>query len=280
MRKDVVLPALALVGGGAGAVLRYWQITTSLVQETMLFRADTPSTAALLTVLAVFAVLFFMLIRGIRGNNSYSQSFSCPSAGYMTLMAAGGFLLMAAAVLGFLEGIEQLRIWQAVKAMYIQEAVNFPLMMLLTAALSAVGSPAALILGKGNYRGTLSTAYPLLAVLPAYAAVPWVVWLYQENSRQPQVFFYIFTLLAAICAMLGLYYGACFAFQSPKSKRCLFFSLMGIVLLITSLADRPGPFQMVMSGAMVLLLLAQCHALLYNCFGSDQAASGKIPAAE
>ena len=274
MRKDVVLPALALVGGGAGAVLRYWQITTSLVQETMLFRADTPSTAVLLTVLAVFAALFFILLRSVRGNNSYSESFSCPSAGYMTLMAAGGFLLMAAAVLGFLEGLKQLRAWQA------GWALTLPVMLLLTAALSAVGSPAALILGKGNYRGTLSTAYPLLAVLPAYAAVPWVVWLYQENSRQPQVFFYIFTLLAAICAMLGLYYGACFAFQSPKSKRCLFFSLMGIVLLITSLADRPGPFQMVMSGAMVLLLLAQCHALLYNCFGSDQAASGKIPAAE
>lgn len=280
MRKDVILPALALMGGGAGVVLRDWQINTSLIQETMLFRADTPATAALLGLFAVFAVLFFGLIRGIHENSSYPDSFYCPSAGYMTLMAAGGFLLMAAAALGFLEGMDQLHIWQAVQTMYIQEAVNFPLMLLLTAALSAIGGLAALVLGKGNYRGNPSTAYPLLAVLPAYAAVPWVVWLYQENSRQPQMFFYIFTLLSAICAMLGLYYGACFAFQAPSPKRCLFFSLMGIVLLITSLADRPGLFQMVMSAAMILLLLAQCYALLHNCFGSDQTAPGKVPAAE
>lgn len=271
MRKDVVLPVLALVGGGAGVVLRYWQVNTSLVQETMLFRADTPATAVLLVLLAVFAVLFFMLIQGVRENNSYPESFYCPGTGYMALMAAGGFLLIAAAALGFLEGMKQLKAWQA------GWVLTLPVMLLLTAALSAVGGLAVLILGKGNYRGKLSSEYPLLTVLPAYAAVPWVVWLYQENSRQPQVFFYIFTLLAAICAMLGLYYGACFAFQSPKPRRCLFFSLMGIVLLLTSLADRPALFQIVMSAAMVLLLLAQCYALLYNCVGSGNPYSGRIP---
>ena len=158
--------------------------------------------------------------------------------------------------------------------------MELPVMLLLTAAFSAAGGLAVLALGKGNYRGNLSTAYPLLTMLPAYVTVPWVVWLYQENSRQPQVFFYIFTLLSAICAMLGLYYGACFSFQIPRPKRCLFFSLMGIVLLIISLADRPGLFQLVMSMAMVLLLLAQCYALLYNCFGSGKTVSGKNPAAE
>ena len=183
MRKDVVLPALALAGGGAVAAVRYWQINTSLVRETMLFRMDTPATMALLAVLAGLAVLFFVLTRGGREMTGYPESFYCPSAGYMTLMAAGGFLMFGAAALGLLEGMEQLRIWQSARAMKLPGAVNLPAMLLLTAVLSAAGGLGVLLLGKGNYRGGLVSAYPLLAVLPAYAVLPWVVWLYQENSR-------------------------------------------------------------------------------------------------
>ncbi len=280
MRKDVVLPALALVGGGGGAVLRYWQIHTSLMDETMLFRADTPATAALVGFLALLGVVFFVLIRGGRELENYPDSFFCPSAGYMTLMAAGGFLMLAAGGFGFLEGMKQLRIWQAVQTMYLPEVTNFPMMLLLTAALSAVGGVGVLLLGKGNYRGNLIALYPVLAVLPAYASLPWVVWLYQENSRQPQLLFYVFTLLAAISAVLGLYYGACFAFRAPSPKRCLFFSLMGIVLLLTALADRPGLFQIAMSGALVLLLLAQSYALLQTCFGPERSGPGTSNATE
>ena len=274
MRKDVVLPALALAGGGAGAVLRYWQIHTSMVHETMLFRADTPATVALLALLAVLGVLFFVLIRGGRELENYLDSFFCPSAGYMVLMAAGGFLMLASGGLGFLKGMEQLRAWQAGWVM------NLPVMLLLTAVLSVVGGMGVLLLGKGNYRGNLIASYPVLTALPAYAALPWVVWLYQENSRQPQLLFYVFTLLAAMSAVLGLYYGACFAFRAPSPKRCLFFSLMGIVLLLTALADRPGLFQIAMSGALVLLLLAQSYALLQACFGPGRTVPGSSDVTE
>lgn len=280
MRKDVVLPALALAGGGAGAAVRYWQINTSLVRETMLFRMDTPATMALLALLAGLAVLFFVLTRGGREMTGYPESFYCPSAGYMTLMAAGGFLMFGAAALGLLEGMEQLRIWQSARAMKLPGAVNLPAMLLLTAVLSAAGGLGVLLLGKGNYRGGLVSAYPLLAVLPAYAVLPWVVWLYQENSRQPQPMFYVFTLLAAVCALLGLYFAACFAFQRPSVKLCLFFSLMGIVLLLTSLADRPSLFQIAISSAVVLMLLAQSYALLHNCFGVQQPLPEHTPVTE
>ena len=261
MRKDVVLPALALAGGGAGAVLRYWQINTSLDMERMVFRGNTPATLVLLALLVVLSALFAVLIRGGSAHSSYPDSFFCPSAGYMTLMAAGGFLLLASAALGFLEGLEQLRAWQAGWSM------SFPVMLLLTAVLCAAGGLAILLLGKGNYRGNLSSVYPLLVVLPAYAVLPWTVWVYQENSRQPDPMFYIFGLLGVICAVLGLYFAACFAFQQPSTKRCLFFSLMGVVLLLTSLGDRPTLFQIAMSTAVTVVLLAQSYALLGNVFG-------------
>ena len=42
---------------------------------------------------------------------------------------------------------------------------------------------------------------------------------------------------------------------------------MGIVLLLTSLGDRPALFQIVMSTAVTVVLLAQSYALLGNVFG-------------
>ena len=146
---------------------------------------------------------------------------------------------------------------------------QIPIMLMLTVLLCLPAAGAGLLLGKGNYRSSLPEIYPILATLPAYVTLPWLVALYQENSRQPETWLYGISLLGVICATLGLYYGAAFAFGQKPGKRCLFFSLMAVMLLLTSLADRPGRFYMVMSLACVLVLLAQSIALTRNLFGPE-----------
>lgn len=261
MRKDILLPALAIAGGGAGFALRCWQLATAFDQETQLFRSGSAATLALLGVLAVLAVLMAVLVRGGTAPTAYGQAFFCPSASYMTLMTAGSFLMLAAAALGLLEGFWQLQLWRE------DLGVPLPAMLLVTAALCVPGGIAGLMLGKGNYRGALPETYPLLTTLPVYAVLPWVVGLYQENSRQPELMLFVITLAAAVSAALGLYGASSFAFERPRPKLCLYFSLMGVALLLTCLADRPSRFFVVMDLACVLLLLAQSYALLRTAFG-------------
>ena len=169
MRKDVFLPVLALLGGGAGFALRYWQLATALDEQAMLFRSGAPATLALVAVLVVLAAAFLVLSRGGSVPAGYPQAFHCPSAGYMTLMAAGGFLLFGSAALGVLESMQQLQFWHA------GLTPTLPLMPFLSALLAIPAGMAALLLGKGNYRAALPEYHPLLAALPAYALLPWIV---------------------------------------------------------------------------------------------------------
>lgn len=261
MRKDIFLPALALVGGAAGFALRCWQLATALDEQTMLFRSGAPATLALIALCAALAAAFALLCRGGAAPQDYTQAFYCPSSGYMTVMTAGGFLLLAAAALGLWEAMSQYQLWNA--------GLNPtpPVMMLLTAVLAVPAGAAALLLGRGNYRVALPKNHPLLAALPAYMLLGWIVTLYQDNSRQPEHLLFAFTLLGVICAELGFYTAACFAFGRPRPKACLFFSMTGVVLLLTALADRPSFFYAVLSAGCVLLLLAQSYALLRSMFG-------------
>lgn len=260
MRKNVFLPLLALAGGGVGFGLRLWQNASAFDREAMLFRSGAPATLALIGALVVLAVVTAFSVRGGIAPREYEQAFSCPSAGYMTMMTAGGFLLMAAAALGLMEFMKQLALWK------VGAALTMPVMLGLTAVLCLPAGLAALLLGKGNYRGTLPGYYPLLAMLPAYVLLPWLVAQYQENSRQPEMMLFVFTVLAVVLGELGLYLAACFAFDRPRPRLCLFCSVMGVVLLLTTLADRPSLFAAVLTMGSVLLLLAQTAALARNIF--------------
>ncbi len=266
MGKHNFLPVLALAGGGLGFGLRFWQQKSAFDPAAQLFRSGAPATVVLIAALAVLAAAFLVLVQGARRPADYVRAFSCPSAGYMTLMTAGSFLMLGAAGLGILEVREQLTLWS------MGYGVSMPLMLALTVVLCFPAALAGLMLGKGNYRGNLPEAHPLLAALPVYAVLPWIVALYQEHSRQPETMLYVFGILAVISTVLGLYQAAAMAFGSVQVKRCLFFSLMGVVLQITALADRPSRFHAVMSLACVLLLTAQSMALAYNAFGPTRLA--------
>ena len=169
--------------------------------------------------------------------------------------------MLAAAALGVFEFREQLALWR------MGYGAPLPMMLGLTVILCLPAAVGGLVLGKGNYRGNLPEVHPMLATLPAYALLPWIVALYQEHSRQPEIMLFAVAILAVVCGELGFYRAASVAFGRIRVKQCLFFSLMGVVLMLTALADRPSRFFAVMSLACALLLLAQSMALARNAFG-------------
>ena len=281
MRKDIALPVLALAGGGACLALRRWQLAAALDPETELFRS-VPATPVLIGVLALLALLFLVLIQGGGKPEDYPAAFRCPSSLYMTLVTAGGLLLLAAAALGTLGFFRAFQLWRDGLGQ------GLPVMELLAAVLCIPSAAALMILGRGHYRGGLPACYPGLTTLPGYAALPWLVGIYQEYSRDPVVLRFADMILAVVCAVLALYFAASFAFRHPRPRLCLFFSLMGIVLNLEALANGQSLFFTALTAAAVLVLLAQSWALLRTCFGpawpecllEDRMPSGALERAE
>ena len=253
MRKDIALPVLALAGGGACLALRRWQLAAALDPETELFRS-VPATPVLIGVLALLALLFLVLIQGGGKPEDYPAAFRCPSSLYMTLVTAGSLLLLAAAALGTLGFFRAFQLWRDGLGQ------GLPVMELLAAVLCIPSAAALMILGRGHYRGGLPACYPGLTTLPGYAALPWLVGIYQEYSRDPVVLRFADMILAVVCAVLALYFAASFAFRHPRPRLCLFFSLMGIVLNLEALANGQSLFFTALTAAAVLVLLARCCA--------------------
>ena len=170
-------------------------------------------------------------------------------------------------------------------------AVNLPLLLLLGVSRSRAALYFVFILFFGGgmallllfQRGLLPPPTPGLA-----AALPWLVGIYQEYSRDPVVLRFADMILAVVCAVLALYFAASFAFRHPRPRLCLFFSLMGIVLNLEALANGQSLFFTALTAAAVLVLLAQSWALLRTCFGpawpecllEDRMPSGALERAE
>ena len=63
MRKDIILPALALTGGLAGFLLRRWQLASAYLPEAGLLVRGAPATFVLLGLIALLALVFLALDR-------------------------------------------------------------------------------------------------------------------------------------------------------------------------------------------------------------------------
>ena len=105
MRKEIVLPSLAVGGGIVGLILRRWELATAFEADTGLVTPNMPSTWALIIWSAVLAVVFILLCRGKHRpfNGGYDAAFAAKgNTVYVTAMVLGGFLLLASAVLNYM----------------------------------------------------------------------------------------------------------------------------------------------------------------------------------
>ena len=135
MRKDILLPGLAVGGGAVGFILRRWQWASAYDAESQLFRSGAVSTLVLLGVLVLLSALLLVLSAGGAKPNEFLPAFFCPSPMYMAGMAASGFLFFGAGLLGLLGGAELLSLSRSVPELV---PVSYPLTHLLCALLNQI----------------------------------------------------------------------------------------------------------------------------------------------
>ena len=269
MRKEIVLPSLAVGGGIVGFFLRRWELATAFEADTGLVTPNMPSTWALIIWSAVLAVVFILLCRGKHRpfNGGYDAAFAAKgNTVYVTAMVLGGFLLLASAVLNYM-GIPAAYA-EAVAAARAGNAQTTPLFAVLPRAilglLSSISFFCVLSTGKNNYRGEGKGkfSFPLLA--PAYMGCIWLIAAYQVRAGDPVRQDYIYELFAIIASLLGLYFMAGFSFERAKVFRSSLFSLLGVYFSLVTLADGHELYITLLYGFCILSLTANVTALLAN----------------
>lgn len=265
MRKDILLPSLALAGGIAGFFLRRWQLTSAYVPEAGLFLRGAPATLALLGLLAALALALLLLVWSMKeGPEDFLPAFHSPQVGQMTALAAAGLLLLAAGALGIRDGIAALQLWRAAPEL---NPFSAPGSQLLAGILCLPSGLAILLMGRMAYRGELHDTACRLASFPAFAGLVWLFSTHLKNGTEPVLMKYGVQLFAALLLTLAHYYLAGFLFGRPCRRRTAFLALMGAALGIVSLADRPGLFTAAATMAFSLSALAFTRVLLRNTFG-------------
>lgn len=262
----ILLPALALAGGLAGFGLRLWQRTSALDPVTELFAAGAPATLALWGLMAALALAALLLGRGGSAPEEPERAFHCPSTGYMTLMTAAGMCFLLAAALGLPELMEQLQAWQADPVHHIMPAV-----LAVTVAACLAGAVGALVSGRNNYRAVTGLQTRVPAALPACAALPWLMEVYQTYSRDPVLLRSSVPLLACVFLLLALYQQAAFFYQRPHPRRFILFAVLGLAFGGASLADGLSLFGAVLTAAFLLCTLGGLTALSHSRFAPGAA---------
>ena len=108
MRKEILLPAVAVAGGGAGFVLRRWELATAFEADTGLPIPGTPATLALIALSVAMAAVLALLCRGKYPSfTGYDEAFQAKgNTLYATAMVLSAFLLLGAAVLMVLSFVQ------------------------------------------------------------------------------------------------------------------------------------------------------------------------------
>ena len=252
MRKEILLPAVAIAGGAAGFALRRWELATAFEADTGLPIDGAPATLALIALSVVMAAVLALLCRGRYPQFSgYDQAFAarentaCATAGILS-----AFLLLGAAamlVYGFL-----------------QAGPDRVYTNLLVAALALAAGFCVMGTVQNNFKGLGRGKLNFTLLLPAYACCVWLIAAYQVRAGDPVQLDYVFELFAIIASLLGLYFHAAFAFTKGRPFWAVFFALLGIYFSITTLADGHELGFTLLYAFAIVYLTASAITLLHN----------------
>lgn len=228
MKKILFTLLLPVACGAGGFYLRRQQLLTGFESTGLAVPGNLYAWLLIALSLLVAAACLLLCLRRGRTPQSYSEAFSSTgNAFYLFFVALAALLLLAAGAAGLWAFRSQGGTWPG----------------LLQWCLCLVSAVCVLVAALNNfrYRGRRRTGgkgeYSLALLALPYTACLWLVTAYQEVFAEPVTLRYIYRILAIICTLLAVYFIAGFAFQRPRPRLCLLFSLMGIYLSIVSLAD-------------------------------------------
>ena len=253
MKKHILLPALAWVGGIVGFALRKWELNAAFDPASQLMRMTLPGVLLVVLMAALAAVVILGCCK--MGRRSGGDWFYAPSSGYAMAALAGGLVMLIAGGLS---------LWQ------IYTGGERKMMLLLTAILLVLGGGAAAAAARSIYRGRWSDGLPILLMVPGFATLLWLVGVYQQHSRQPEVQLYAWQILSAVAIVLALYGQASLALDKGSASRTSVYGLLAIAMTPVALADGVGlAYTLVWLGSAVWLT-AQSYMLLNAAFGPER----------
>lgn len=267
MRKEILLPALAVGGGAAGFFLRRWELNTAFEADTGLHIPGAPASVVLICILVALAVAFALLSLDRRraAPGGYTGAFGAVgNTVWAVVMTAGALLLLCGAVLDLL-GLPEVYAEAVIDAQVTHTNPFFAILArLLLGALALLSFPAVLLTVKRGYRGGDEERYSGALLFPAYTCCVWLIEAYQLRASDPVVLDYIYELLAIMAAMLALYFIAGFSFGKGKSVPASVFSALAVALSLTTMADDHPIYVRLLYGFVILYLTAHLAALHHN----------------
>ena len=268
MKKYVLWPLLAAIGGVGAFLLRLLQRSTGFEVDTGL---PIPGNLYAILLVAWFVVLAAVCLLAARpllpadreDPPLFPTGFSVASPGLLTPAVMGLFLLAASGVLDLLFGFsgasaltgsgETVTVFVTAQGSQLfsgREHLVVGLLSLLSAASLLPAVPACRIRPEGGARKPFQS--PLLLV-PVCCLVVRLVLTYRVVSVDPSLTDYYTELLSS------------FAFRAGRTRRFAVYAALAIAFCLATLADRPDPARLLfyLGGAVTLFgFLLQRTAVL------------------
>ena len=246
MKKQWMLPALALACGAAAFALRLWQNTSGFEEETGLAVPGTLAGLALPVLLVLSGAAAVLLSRALPQRVKslcFPGLFPMEEPVDLMLAVMGAFLMAisgaadAAMGLGVLPGA------------WVASAVH-----LLLGALSLASAGGFLLAASACRHRRESFQGPL--VLPAAVMlVVRLVLVYRIFSTDPTLEAYYVELMALVFLALAFFHLAGFAFDDARPRRFAVSAVMAVVFSMAALADRSSiPAMALYAGGSLTLL--------------------------
>lgn len=242
MHHMILLPLLAILGGGAGFFLRRWELSCAFDSEGLPIPGTSATICLILFSAALAVVLLLFCLRA--KSKAAPQQAPLSAAGnipYLVMCLLDAALLPAAAIAGFLD---ELALWEPNPLRVALFVLCFPCCACIV------------LMALRNFRGQ-RRQYSFSLLLPAFFCCLWLVTTCQVCSSDPVVLNYVYHLFAIICALLSMYYAASFSYIQNNPWLFLLFSLLGIYFGLTTMADQHD------IAATLLLLFAVLYQLLH-----------------
>ena len=289
MRKALVLPAVAGIGGLIGLVVRQRFLVQAFEPDTGLPIGGVPVTYAMWAVALITAAAIMALSLGKHRTfeKSYTSAFGRGNMVQTSCTLASAGLLLAA---GFFN-IEAF-VSSPVNPMTMAREVSIVRPILGVVCLAAAAGIWFVMQEMNRFRQVKS----VWTLLPGFACCLWVMANYQTWAQDPTIERYLFSLVAILLAMIGCYCLPGFAFGKGQVGLTLITCLLAAAFGIMVLGDGLPMMDLALVLAMVFYLGSMASVLLDNdarpeppkpvdpasCGGSCQGCTGcgPIPAPE
>ena len=263
MRKDHLLPGLALVGGLLGFALRRWQWAAGWDPQALLFISGHPAGLLLLLLAGMTSLAVIALTRDLRAP-AEEPPFPCPHSGWLAGTTAGALLFAISAPLFLLEGMSQMALCRAAPDSH---PITYPIALMLCGVLALLSAIDRLMLGRASFRSRRDPILSLTALAPPAAALTWVFACHMAHATDPILWNYGPMLAAAILLQLAHYEQAAAFHRGTHPRVWAFFALTGSFFGLLSFRDGGTLAQTVFQAALILSALTGLWPLLRACWG-------------